>query len=145
MLSADVIDDEKAEKIVTAIQSGKNLRVKWEFHKDGKTHGFVIDSIQRMEKADSVIVKWDGSVIDVDDKGEKVYKIPALGDFTVLETDVVQQPDQYVMIRFSDPIDTKQNLEGLITLEGAGTLTYTVEDNEVHVFPSCLLYTSRCV
>jgi hypothetical protein len=52
-----------------------------------------------------------------------------------MEHKIIQQPDQYVSIRFSDPINTNQDLRGLISLENQTNLRFSVQDNEIRVYP----------
>ena len=41
-------------------------------------------------------------------KGKEEISIPALGDFKLMDISVVQQPEQYVLLKFSDPLKEKQ-------------------------------------
>ncbi|NJM94289.1 MAG: hypothetical protein HC842_06175, partial [Cytophagales bacterium] len=49
---------------------------------------------------------------------EKSITLPALGDFSVLESRLVQDREQYLLLVFSDPLHTDQNLNGLVSLSG---------------------------
>ncbi len=62
--------------------------------------------------------------------------LPALGEFTLMEVSVVQQPDQYILIRFSDPLQEKQYLNGLITLDNGTDLSFIVENNDIRAYPA---------
>lgn len=134
--TADVIDNESIEKVLFAKQGGKELEITWEHESDRKTHHFQIEKIVRKETPEEVIVSWDGDVIDIENSGEELIEIPALGDFKVLEIEVVQQPEQYVSLAFSDPLKETQNLNGLIQLEGNTSLRFIIEDNQIRVYPS---------
>jgi uncharacterized protein YfaS (alpha-2-macroglobulin family) len=48
---------------------------------------------------------------------------------------VEQSSSQNVVIQFSDPLNEKQNLAGLISISDVGTLDFEVRDNEIRVFP----------
>ena len=64
-------------------------------------------------------------------------EIPALGDFKIVNTKVVQNPNQYVVLQFSDPLKEKQELRGLISIEEDRglTLEFEIHDNEIWVYP----------
>lgn len=133
--TADIANAQLTEKIVTVKQNGKNIPITWIHEGNGTMHRFTVDGIQRTEKAGQVEVSWDGSPISVDIKGSKVIDIPALGDFKVLDVKVIQSPEQYAVLQFSDPILENQPLEGLVTLSGGSALKYIIEDNEIRVYP----------
>ncbi|HET6990129.1 MAG TPA: MG2 domain-containing protein, partial [Bacteroidia bacterium] len=82
----------------------------------------------------------DGKLLGVDiQKSEKIV-IPSLKDFKVTDVRVDQGQEQCIVVEFSDPIEEKQNLDGLITLKGAETaLKFTVEDNDIKVYPESML------
>jgi uncharacterized protein YfaS (alpha-2-macroglobulin family) len=133
--TADVADLPSVEKIVTVTQNGKTLPITWVHEGNRTTHRFAVEGIQRTEKAGKVEVNWDGSSINVDLKGTKTIEIPALGDFKVMDVKVIQSPEQYAVLQFSDPILENQALEGLVTLTGGSALKYIIEDNEIRVYP----------
>lgn len=131
---ADVADPKLVEKIITVKQNGKSLPVSW-VHESRTVSHFVVEGIQRTEKEGSVELSWDGSPLDVVEKQSKILVIPALGDFKVVDVKVIQSPEQYAALQFSDPLLENQNLEGLITLSGGSSLKYIIENNEIRVYP----------
>lgn len=134
--TSDAIAPEDVEKLLSAEQTGKKLSIHW-IHENNLSHRFIIDSIIRTDAASKVIIKWDGKALDLENKGSKELEIPALGDFKVMDVKVVQDADQYVSLVFSDPVEEKQNLSGLITLSDlATTLKFIIEDNEIRVYPA---------
>jgi uncharacterized protein YfaS (alpha-2-macroglobulin family) len=132
--TADVADPLLIEKIITVTQNGKSLPVSW-VHESRTNSHFAVEGIQRTETEGSIEIKWDGSSIGVSDKQSKTIIIPALGDFKVLDVKVIQSPEQYASLQFSDPLLENQNLNGLITLSGGASLKYIIEDNEIRVYP----------
>jgi len=134
--TADVAENADVEKILTATEDGRKLKVTWEHAVENK-HRFVIDSVERKEKAMDVIIQWTGEPIGVDVKNSQTFSIPALGDFKVMDIKVVQEPEQYISIQFSDPLMENQVLDGLIRLSGESTtLKYSIEGNEVKAYPA---------
>ena len=123
------------EQTLTANQFSKDIQLKWTHSGDGKLHYFTADSLERTKKASEVTLEWDGEVIEADVEDELSMAIPALGDFSILDTRIVQTPEQQVVIRFSDPLDPGQNLDGLLTIKDVSGLSYKIDQNEIRVFP----------
>ena len=134
--TADVAENADVEKILTATEDGRKLKVIWE-HAEENKHRFVIDSVERKEKPMDVIIKWSGNPIGVDVNNSQTFTIPALGDFKVMDIKVVQDPEQYVSVQFSDPLLENQVLDGLISISGGSTtLKFIIEDNIVKAYPA---------
>jgi len=132
---ADGAETDAIEKILSAQQNNKSLNIKWN-HIDKTTHEFVIDSVNRSEEKGKFTVSWNGKPVDADIKGSKEIEVPALGDFKVTNVEVMQAPDQYVSVQFSDPIAEKQDLDGLISFDDNSSLKFIIEDNEVKAYPA---------
>ncbi|MFY9308156.1 MAG: MG2 domain-containing protein [Bacteroidia bacterium] len=133
--TSDFADPALVEKILTVSQNGKPLAISWIHESNGTTHRFTVEGVERTEKPGSVELKWDGSPLGVDNKGSKKIEIPALGDFKVVDVKVVQSPEQYAILQFSDPLMENQVLDGLVTLTGGAVLKYIIEGNEIRVYP----------
>lgn len=133
--TADVANPQAIEKVLTVKQNGKSLPITW-IHEGSRTISrYTVDGIARTEKAGKVELSWDGAALGVDMKGSKILEIAALGDFKVVDSKVIQSPEQYAVLQFSDPLLENQNLEGLVTLSGGSALKYIIEDNEIRVYP----------
>ncbi len=131
----DVCDEAGLPKTIKATEGGRDLQVHWLAGNQPYVHYFTVDSIQRGNAAQTLKLTWDGSALDTDQKGEKETEIPALGDFKVFSHSIVQQPEQYVQLLFSDPLLANQNLEGLIDFTDIAGERFTIEGNEVRVYP----------
>ncbi|MFM6348857.1 MAG: hypothetical protein ACKPFK_27505, partial [Dolichospermum sp.] len=114
--TADYAESESVEKIVTATQASKELKVSWQHSGEGKQHAFVIEEVTRTEQAGEVKINTNGRSINVDRTSEETVTVPAVGDFKIMNARVVQNPNQYVAIQFSDPLKEKQALDGLISV-----------------------------
>lgn len=137
IVTADAGDNNALEQVLTAKQNGKNLTIEWEHLADHVTHRFVVDSISRSDKAGNFTIEVNGKPIGVDFNETKTIDVPSLKDFKVLEMRVEQGQEQCVVVQFSDPIMVKQDLNGLISIDKSNsTYRYTVEDNDVRVYPS---------
>lgn len=137
--TADLADMDLVETILEAVQDKKNLKIHWTHGEDGKTHEFVIDSIFRSDGKETVTVRWNGRVVGCKDLGEESVEIPPLGDFKLMNIQVVQQPEQYVSLYFSDPLNRRQDLKGLVYFESGELLKLDVSGNELRVYPASRL------
>ncbi|MHA1575688.1 MAG: hypothetical protein ACTSXL_06105, partial [Alphaproteobacteria bacterium] len=135
VLTYDFADSEKLENSFEALQNGKELHVRWEHNQNGKIHQFVIDSVQRTKNRNQVILLWNSKQLGFDKENEKVFEIPPLGEFKVLDVKITQQPEQFIIIYFSDPVATKQDLEGLIYLQSGTKLKMIREKNAIKIYP----------
>lgn len=135
LITADIADAKLVEQLLTAEQGEESLTVIWDHFSDNKTHGFVVQKIIRKEKADKVKLSWNGKALNIAKSGGKEVEIPALGDFKLINSKVMHNPEQYVSLHFSDPIALAQNLNGLVTLDNVENLRFIIENNEVRVYP----------
>ncbi|MEX0966044.1 MAG: MG2 domain-containing protein [Bacteroidia bacterium] len=139
VLTADMAGEDAIEKVLSASQNGKDLPLNWLHNENTTTHDFVVEEINRGEKASEVKLTWKGTPLNVDEDGELVYSIPALGDFFVMDVRVVPHPEQHVIIQFSDPLLADQDLEGLVTLTGTANPRTLVNGNQLLLYPGIRL------
>jgi uncharacterized protein YfaS (alpha-2-macroglobulin family) len=124
----------EVKKILEAKVEGKSMKVDWIHSEEGTTHTFLIDSIERKGDPLKLQITWDGSVIGAEGKGELLLDIAALGDFKVVQANAFSNPEQYVQVLFSDPLQPGQDLSGMVTLNYS-PVTYTIENNNIKIFP----------
>ncbi|WP_299365092.1 MG2 domain-containing protein [Winogradskyella sp.] len=134
--SADVIKLEDAKQLVAASQDKKNLNLVWlEVPEPSKHFEFRIDSIKRKIEDSKINVIWNGKAIKAENKGENFITIPGKNNFTIVETNVIQNPEQYLSINFSDPLKKQQNFAGLVNIQNAKNPKYIVDGNVLKVYP----------
>ncbi len=135
--TSDEVTDESLEKILSVSQSGAELTTEWQHQLDDNRHNFSIKGIRRNESPNELQLHWDGRPIAVNIRGGKTLKIPALGDFIVMDAQVIQEEETYILVNFSDPLLEQQDLRGLITLSNySGSLRFLVEGNSLMIYPS---------
>ena len=132
----DVCDVKELPRVVKANEGERELAVNWQAGSDPHFHYFTVDSIARVESDQSVALDWNGEALGATQKGRYDQQIPALGNFKVMYYNIVQQPEQYVQVLFSDPLDPSQSLEGIIDITEAYGEKFTVDGNEVRIYPS---------
>ncbi len=138
--SADVISLDHARELVKASQDSKNLNIVFnEANKANTVFDFKIDSIRRLDDDSKILVAWNGKAINADNKGENEVNIPGVNNFTITKTEVVQSPEQYLLINFSDPLKKQQNFDGLVSLQNVKKPKYVVDGNVLKVYPDTKL------
>lgn len=145
LLTADAEDAKSIEPVLTANVNGSSFPIRWEHSADNLVHKYTLDSVQRLETECKVEINWNGSRLNIDQEGKHDLLIPALGDFKVVSVETKNENEQYISIRFSDPISTTQDLTGLIYLQEQAQsaiaskepidLRFNVDGNEVRCFP----------
>lgn len=136
IITADYTEEKDLHSVVTAEQDNKKLNIQWDHDPSGKIHRFAIDSIERKEKATTITLKAEAKKIGFPANDQLVFNIPSLSDFSLLDARIVQQPEQYILIQFSDPLNRRQNLDGLIRLGNNTSLRFTIDGNQVKAYPS---------
>ena len=132
---ADFTDPSRIAEILKVKQSDQELNINW-ISKSDKQYEFVVDSIVRTDDAGEIALSWNGESIGVDKEDLNAeIEVPALGDFKVTKVQVIQRPEQYIEVRFSDPIQ-QQNLDGMIEIEDVDNLDYILEnENVLKIYP----------
>ena len=131
----DVADTSKVKKLLHASQNGKDLKVLIDPAGDNRYH-YTVHNIVRSSKDGVVTLSWNGTPLHAFFSGEKKIPVPALGKHEVTDISVQQEPEQFVKIHFSDPLDPNQTFTGLVTVQNAYALTYVVDGHDLFVFPS---------
>mgnify|MGYP000212236787 CR=1 FL=1 len=138
--SADVISLNDAKQLVAAFQNKKELTIVWnETDERSKFFEFKIDSINRKVEDSKIDVSWNGKAIKADNKGENAITIPGKNNFTIISTEVFQNPEQYLSINFSDPLKKQQNFAGLVSIQNVRNPKYSVDGNVLKVYPNSKL------
>ncbi|MGM0550162.1 MAG: alpha-2-macroglobulin family protein [Bacteroidota bacterium] len=133
--TADVAETSKVEEMLTARQNGRTLNATWKHNAKGTLHFFTIDSVQRKDQADKLVLEFNGKPIEAEGTQTQKVEIPALGDFKIMQVKIVQQPTQYISIRFSDPLDASQELLGLVRLNNGSHMRFHIQGNELKAYP----------
>lgn len=141
IMTADVEELQNIQKTLTAKQDNKELNISWN-SKSSKIFNFEIDSIQRKELPEELELYWDGDAINADIKGNKIIPVTPLGDFILRNTQVEQQPEQKIILEFSDPVDPDQDMRGLIEIAGEATQT-NIDQNIITIYPDNQLYGNK--
>lgn len=131
----DIASIEDVKKILKANQKGKALNIRWDESYNKKEFVFTVDSILRGDFESTLHLEWDAKSMGLDDRDNKEITIYSLNNFGVVKAEVVQFPDQYLKIIFSDPLAKDQNLKGLVTVEGVINPKHVLSGNELRIYP----------
>lgn len=134
--TSDFTEPEIVKQLVSVDFEGNNLPLTWEHTNNNQKHFFTAQNVIRQKDITKVKVTWTGSPLSVKNEGSQEVEVPALGDFRFITARIVQFPDQYISITFSDPLQGNQNLNGLIRLDNRTSMKYIIEGNKVKVYPS---------
>lgn len=137
--TSDVIEVSTLEEIFEVKVNGDKKSLKWEQIGNGNLYELTVDSIPRKEKAGEIQIAWNRKTTGGSDIHKVTERIPALGDFEVIQTSVTQHPEQYVLVRFSDPLLVNQNIDGLVEIKNVKELKTSVSTNELRIYPSTQL------
>jgi alpha-2-macroglobulin len=133
--TADTENLENIEKLLNASYQDKNLKTTC-IETGVNQFEFLVDSVPRTETPGSITIHYNGKAIGIDKKGEMQISIPSLSDFLLMSVDIIQSPQQYIKLQFSDPILENQLLDGLIQLEDDALINFSIQDNLIKVYPS---------
>jgi uncharacterized protein YfaS (alpha-2-macroglobulin family) len=135
--TADYAQPDKVKSILSATQNGKNLSLTWHDTGQSNIYQFVVENASRGDQAGQVTLSLDGESIGVEKTDKLQVPIPALSDYKVVSSRVVQGKENYVSVLFSDPLDQRQNLAGLVSLSNQSTNPRLVIDvNELKIYPT---------
>ncbi|MDR0559205.1 MAG: hypothetical protein LBG92_03490, partial [Prevotellaceae bacterium] len=131
---SDYADPAAVEKMLTVKLNEKAQSVKWEH--DGNKHTFTVDSINALETPSEILLNLDAKPVGGDLKDEEKIRVPSKFEFDILGVGMSEEDkDQVIICRFSSPIESKQNLKGIISLENA-RFTYRIVLNTIMIYPS---------
>lgn len=143
--TADVIDMADLDKNIDVLVNGKKKSGKWEKVGNNNLYNLVLDSVKRTDKSGKITIKWNSLQEGSSRKQETTQAIPSLSEFTVLSSKVVQHPEQYVLIRFSDPLLANQDLDGIVEIDGEYSVKTAVSTNELKIYPNQRLFGHKTV
>lgn len=135
VVTADVEAAADVQKVLKARFQGQPLAVEWQPAPDARRHEFTVTGIERQQTAHELSIEWAGQSLAQNTMGQSQIEIPARNQFKVLQARAVQNDnEQYVQLTFSEPLDARQNLRGLVELS-SGRSTHRVENNVIKVYP----------
>jgi len=135
--TADFADAETIEKLLVTKLGNTVLKAKWQHNEKGTDHKFLLDSIERPSTGHTDLTfNCDGKALGLEVKLDRSFEVPKKGEFKLLDTRLINDNEQYVLLNYSNPVDANQSLEGLIDLGGFKDLKFIVTNNQVLIYPN---------
>lgn len=138
IIASDYMVSSEIETFLEAKIGRKKMGIVWD-HSDMLIHKFTVTNIERTGKAQKLEITWNGTSAGIKQKGSSVITIPSLDEFIVIDYLVTRGETQKIDIVFSDPIDTRQETEGLIWFSPHYELTLSINSNIISLFPALTL------
>jgi alpha-2-macroglobulin len=132
--TADFAEEAEVEKLVSARHGTDALRFAWTHDSKSKSHRFVVHGLQRGLNDTQLILEFDGKPLGVDKKSIERAPLPALDMFKLLSARAVTEGERYIELRFSDPLESGQNLQGLVTVDSRSDLRFTVSGSILRIY-----------
>jgi hypothetical protein len=135
IVASDFIEPAEAESYFSAKLGRKKMEVTWD-HSVNLIHKFTITGIERTDKSQDLTLTWDGYSAGVKQKGSSSLSIPPAGVFSILDIITVPGESQRIDILFSDPVDAKQETDGLVHFTPSTEATININSNIISLFPA---------
>lgn len=135
--TSDYVAPDVVEERLKATQAGNdNITIEWEHGSGGREHRYVVRGIAQTDAESEVDVRFSGEPYSDFDYEREVTVLPK-GDFQFLAASTSDVSERRVQLQFSSPIDSRQNLNGLITIDKQKKAPrILVDDNLIYVYPS---------
>lgn len=130
---SNAVHPDKVKKIFSVSgTSEQNLRI---IPTDNSLrYAFTLDSIPRKEKDYQVTLQTRGKSVDIDQEQDINITVPARDNFRFLSAQRIAQPENGLEIIFSSPLDSDQDLKGLIEIKEIPSAVYQIKGNKVYAY-----------
>ncbi|TFH39648.1 MAG: hypothetical protein E4G95_00520 [Bacteroidia bacterium] len=132
--TSDHFITDEIESIIAVTQEKTVLVPVWDHDISVNVHTFIVKGIKRGEKEGVVKILWDGKKIGVNNNGSQEVKVPSISEFKITSWRVVNTPSQYLTIEFSDMINEKTEMNGLVMIDGKSISSITRTGNSLNIF-----------
>lgn len=135
IFTEDFEEIEIVQNSLTALHNNQEQTITWSAPQNGNTvFPFEIKNINRLQAESQLELIVSKEKLTHPDLDREVFKVPSLGSFEMIGHRVVSSPDKYLELTYTDPLDPKQKLDGIITIEDT-KFTSLIESNTIKVFP----------
>jgi len=121
-----------------------NLQIEWkELNKGefGFYYNFYILGITQTKQDQTLFVKYDGSPIKAEDKGEVEVIIPADSGLQLIGHKIHNGEDAHIQLNFNTPLQTKQDFKSLCYFPSSDiSVTFVQEGSLLKVYPSRIFF-----
>ncbi len=119
-----------------SLEADGSEQLSWEWTLiDEFTIDFRIEGLERESSSRNVEVKWNGKKIDPNFHGSKVVSIWEKGLFQIEDIRVSSEQGRHITLYCSDVVDEKQDLNGLIRIDGySKSMVFESKNNEIRIY-----------
>ncbi len=138
----DIPDTTDLRKMLVAQQDGRTLKINWEYNSydlENAKVDFSVDSVERKQESTQVKINADGDKCGVSRDDDVFYHVVPMGQFGVVSHSIEHNPEQCLVLSFSDPIKPGQSLNNIIRIEGQPDPRCVVMGTVVKVYPQTML------
>jgi len=133
--TADIADADSVANLLSASYLDEKLEIEWQHAANGRNHEFLVKGIKRQKTSQDLMLSWNGTALGVANQGTKVIEIPAKGVFKVTGMRAIQSDTSSIEVQFSEPLDTRQDLTGLVQLS-SGNFNTKIKGSALSVYPN---------
>lgn len=134
LYTADYEDSTQVKNMTEWDGLPKGSAVHWMHSADGRQHGFVASGIKASGSSRELVLTVKDKKVGYEKQEALKAAIPAAGQFGLHSVDYFADREKYIEVRFTQRLDPEQDLEGLVWLDGTGSVR-RVEGNKVLVYP----------
>lgn len=134
VLTADAAASEDVKRTIRTEVDGRVVQANWPESSSRRQFDFELIGISRSGVDAMLRLRWDGSAIGTNATGIREIPIPAEGTFSLLDTRVIHDENPHIELTFSDILDQRQQLRGLIRLGDDDRLNTIIQGNRIRIF-----------
>ena len=132
--TSDLTDTSNAFNLVYATQKGKDLKIKYFYRAQKNEFNFLIQNVKRDVGDEQVKLVINGKAIESDKKEEVDILVPSSNTFDVTNVKVMQAPEQYVSVWFTDALQEDQDFSAFVNLVNVSGVSFKADKNELKIF-----------
>ena len=137
MIAAEITtrDDETAEEVEKAVRFSGKDSVRWAHSADGRRHQFWIEGIRKPEEESYMYeVRTVRNKIGLKESERLAVPIPVQGKFYLYDKRYVSSPERYVELIFSEQVDARQDLNGLVEIVEMEDIPAVADNNSIRLY-----------
>lgn len=128
-------DREDNEMVESLVAISEEVQKSWIHAQQGNQHRLTISVKADATKGRDISLSVAPNKLGLAEQSLASTHIPARNEFSVYSVKYIESPERCVEITFTQTINSKQNLEGLATIEGNSNNTVSVEGNQLRLYP----------
>jgi uncharacterized protein YfaS (alpha-2-macroglobulin family) len=132
--SITLTDDAPAaqvERLVKASGQKGGFDLAWS-HDSGRVHRFAIKGIERSASGGQLRLSWNASLVGGSGSGSRQVRLPAKGAFEFIAA--TGDGQGALELAFSEPLDPRQDLRGMIGVDGVEDLRWDLDGGRVKLY-----------